>query len=139
MKVSIFRKEHFNAAHRLHIESWSQEKNDEVFGKCNNPNYHGHNYELEVKLTGSIDPVTGYFMNLVDLKQIILDEVVNPFDHKNLNLEIEEFKTLNPTVENIAVVIWNRLRAKIEASIDLVVRVYETPRNYAEYVGPIEA
>jgi len=139
MKVSIFRKEHFNAAHRLHIESWSQERNEEVFGKCNNPNYHGHNYELEVKLTGSIDPVTGYFMNLVDLKQVILDEVVNPFDHKNLNLEIEEFKTLNPTVENIAVVIWDRLRAKIDDGIDLVVRVYETPRNYAEYIGPSPA
>ena len=136
MKVSIFRKEHFNAAHRLHVDAWSAEKNIEIFGKCNNPNFHGHNYELEVKLTGEIDPVTGYFMNLVDLKKIILDKVVDPFDHKNFNLEIEEFKTLNPTVENIAVVIWDRLRPEIDPSIDLGVKLYETPRNYVEYSGP---
>ena len=136
MKVSIFRKEHFNAAHRLHVESWTKEKNLEVFGKCNNPNFHGHNYELEVKLTGEIDPVTGYFMNLVDLKKIIHDKVVDAFDHKNFNLEIDEFKTLNPTVENIAIVIWDRLRSEIDESLELGVRLYETPRNYVEYSGP---
>jgi 6-pyruvoyltetrahydropterin/6-carboxytetrahydropterin synthase len=133
MRISIFRKAHFNAAHRLHVDSWSDEKNREVFGKCNNPYYHGHNYELEVRLTGELDPESGMLINLDDLKEIIRTEVEDYLDHKNLNEEISEFKTLNPTAENICIVIYNRLRAKLDRELDLMVRLYETPRNFIEY------
>ncbi len=135
MKVTVNRKAHFNAAHRLHNPDWSAEKNQEVFGKCNNPNYHGHNYDLIVAVTGKIDPETGYVLDVKVLKDIIKSEVEEPFDHKNLNLDTEEFKALNPTAENIAVVIWNKLRAKINPSLELKVTLYETPRNFVEYSG----
>ncbi|MCO6358466.1 6-pyruvoyltetrahydropterin/6-carboxytetrahydropterin synthase [Roseivirga pacifica] len=133
MKVAVFRKEHFNAAHRLHNADWSDEMNQKVFGKCNNPNYHGHNYELVVKLTGETNPETGYVYDMKVLSDIIKEHVTKRFDHKNLNLDVEEFKTLNPTAENIAVVIYNILREQIEADYDLKVTLYETERNYVEY------
>lgn len=135
MKVTVNRKAHFNAAHRLHNPDWSAEKNQAVFGKCNNPNYHGHNYDLIVAVTGKIDPETGYVLDVKVLKDLIKSEVEEPFDHKNLNLDTEEFKALNPTAENIAVVIWNKLRAKINPSLELKVTLYETPRNFVEYSG----
>lgn len=135
MQVTVNRKAHFNAAHRLHNPDWSAEKNHEVFGKCNNSNYHGHNYELIVSVTGSIDPETGYVMDVKHLKNFIKEEVENRFDHKNLNLDTEEFKQLNPTAENIAVVIWNKLRQRIDQSLDLKITLYETPRNFVEYSG----
>ena len=119
MKVSVFRKAHFNAAHRLHNPNWSEQKNKAIFGLCNNPNYHGHNYELEVKVIGEIDPETGYVIDMKILKQIIKEEVENRFDHKNLNLDTEEFKNLNPTAENIAIVIWKRIRARLNEQLDL--------------------
>ena len=133
MRVSVFRKEHFNAAHRLHNENWSDEKNARVFGKCNNPNYHGHNYELIVKLTGEIDADTGYVYDMKMLSDIIKEHVSDRFDHKNLNLDTEEFNTLNPTAENIAVVIYDILRNKIDAQYELKITLYETERNYVEY------
>ncbi|QKX05660.1 6-carboxytetrahydropterin synthase [Aquimarina sp. TRL1] len=135
MRVKVCRKAHFNAAHRLYRKDWSDAKNNEVFGKCNNPNYHGHNYELIVAVTGEIDPETGFVIDLKTLKDYIKTEIEAPFDHKNLNKEVEEFKELNPTVENIAVVIWNRLRGKINASCDLEITLYETPRNFVIYDG----
>ena len=133
LKTAIFRKEHFNAAHRLFNPNWSDEKNDEIFGKCNNPNYHGHNYELIVKLTGDIDPVTGYVYDTKLLSDLIKQHILNRYDHKNLNLDCEEFKNLNPTAENIAQQIYITLRALIEPSIDLKVILYETERNFVEY------
>ena len=135
MNVTVCRKEHFNAAHRLHNPNWSEEKNAAVFGKCNNPNYHGHNYELIVKLTGPIDPETGYVFDMKVLSELIKTEIINTFDHKNLNLDTVEFKDLNPTAENIAVVIWNRLRAKIKTHLTLSVTLFETDRNAVEYNG----
>lgn len=135
MIVSVFRKGHFNAAHRLHVPEWSDERNTEVFGLCNNPNYHGHNYNLTVKVTGEVDPVTGYVIDLKILKDIIYEEVENRFDHRNLNLDTEEFKHLNPTAENIAVVIWNKLRRRLDNKLELTVTLYETERNYVEYSG----
>jgi 6-pyruvoyltetrahydropterin/6-carboxytetrahydropterin synthase len=135
MKVAIFRKEHFNAAHRLFNPTWSDEKNEEIFGKCNNPNYHGHNYELIVQLKGEIDPDTGYVYDMKVLSDLIKVHVLNKFDHKNLNLDTVEFKHLNPSAENIAVVIWQILRAQIEQKYELIVRLYETERNYVEYDG----
>lgn len=135
MKVSIFRKEHFNAAHRLFNPDWSDAKNEEVFGKCNNPNYHGHNYELIVQLKGEIDPETGYVFDMKVLSDLIKVCVLNKFDHKNLNLDTDEFKHLNPTAENIAVVIWNILREKIDLKFELTIRLYETERNFVEYDG----
>ncbi len=135
MKLAIYRKEHFNAAHRLHNAAWSEEKNREIFGKCNNPNYHGHNYDLVVKLEGPIDPETGYVYDMKRLKDVIREYVTDKFDHKNLNLDTDEFKELNPTAENIAVVIWNILREKIEKKYDLTVRLYETERNFVEFSG----
>lgn len=135
MKVSVCRKAHFNAAHRLHNPKWSDEKNREVFGKCNNPNFHGHNYGLEVWVTGEVDPETGYLLDLKILKDIIEVEVEDRFDHKNLNLDTEEFATLNPTAENICVVIWNLIRAKLDTKLELRVRLYETERNIVEYAG----
>ncbi len=133
MKVSVFRKEHFNAAHRLHNPNWSDEKNQKIFGKCNNPNYHGHNYDLSVKVTGEVDPETGYVMDVKVLSDIIKDKVLNRFDHKNLNLDTKEFASLNPTAENIVVVIYNLLKESIDKSLELKVRLYETERNYVEY------
>lgn len=136
MRVSVYRKAHFNAAHRLHVPKWDEQKNKETFGLCNNPYYHGHNYELEVKVTGDIDPDTGYVVDLGWLKDVIKADVEQKFDHKNLNLEVEPFKsTLNPTAENICVVIWQILREKLDSSLDLGVRLYETPRNYVEFEG----
>lgn len=134
-RVTVHRKAHFNAAHRLFNPNWTDEKNFEVFGKCSNPNYHGHNYELIVSLTGEIDPDTGYVYDLGILKKLIKKEVEEAFDHKNLNIEVEEFKTLNPSVENIAVVIYNKLRVKIQEKYDLEITLYETPRNYVTYRG----
>ncbi len=135
MKVAVFRKAHFNAAHRLHHPGWSEEKNEEVFGKCNNPNFHGHNYDLEVKVVGPIDPDTGYVFDMKILKDLIKHYVTDKFDHKNLNLDTDEFKNVNPTAENIAVVIWNILREKIDKKYDLTIRLYETERNFVEYNG----
>jgi len=135
MALTVYRKAHFNAAHRLYRKNWSEEKNDAVFGKCNNPNYHGHNYELIVGLSGKIDPETGYLIDLKILKDLIYQEVEKPFDHKNLNLDVPEFKDLNPTVENIAVVIWNKLRKKLDKKYKITVTLYETPRNYVTYTG----
>lgn len=132
-KVAIFRKEHFNAAHRLFVPEWSDEKNLEVFGKCSNPHFHGHNYELVVKVTGFPDPKTGYVINLSSLSELIRSEVLVRFDHKNLNLDTREFAHLNPTAENIAVVIYDLLRQKIDPAMDLQVRLYETERNFVEY------
>ena len=133
MKVAVFRKEHFNAAHRLHNPEWDDETNSKVFGKCNNPNYHGHNYELIVKLVGEINPRTGYVYDMKLLSDLIKRRVTDRFDHKNLNLDTEEFKNLNPTAENIVIVIYNLLRSEIEDSIDLKITLYETERNYVEY------
>lgn len=133
MKVAVYRKAHFNAAHRLFNPAWTDEKNQAVFGLCNNPNYHGHNYELEVKVIGEVDPDTGYVIDLGTLKQLILEEVELPFDHKNLNLDVPEFKNLIPTAENICVVIYDKLRARLDLNLQLVVRLYETPRNFVEY------
>ena len=135
MRVKVSRQAHFNAAHRLYRADWSFDKNQEVFGLCNNPNYHGHNYELIVSVTGEIDPITGYVMDMKMLKDLIKSEVENAFDHKNLNLEVPEFKEMNPTAENIAVVIYHKLRPHIEADKDIEVVLYETPRNFVTYSG----
>ncbi|MCH7415346.1 6-carboxytetrahydropterin synthase [Belliella sp. R4-6] len=135
MKIAVYRKEHFNCAHRLHNPNWSEEKNQEIFGKCNNKNYHGHNYELIVKLIGPIDPETGYVYDMKILSDLIKEHVLNKFDHKNLNLDTDEFQNLNPTAENIAVVIWNILRTKIDKKHELIIRLYETERNFVEYDG----
>jgi 6-pyruvoyltetrahydropterin/6-carboxytetrahydropterin synthase len=132
-KVAVFRREHFNAAHRLHNPAWSEDKNDSVFGKCNNPNYHGHNYELILKVVGEPDPGTGYVIDLKMLSDLIKENVLNRFDHKNLNLDTDEFKSLNPTAENIAKVIYNILRQKIDKKLHIQVRLYETERNFVEY------
>lgn len=132
-KIAVFRKEHFNAAHRLDNPAWSKEKNISVFGKCNNPNYHGHNYNLVVKVIGEVDPQTGYLIDLKMLSDLIKENVLEKFDHKNLNLDTKEFKDLNPSAENIAIVIYNILREKIDNKLDLQIRLYETERNYVEY------
>ena len=133
MRISVFRKAHFNAAHRLHNPKWSDEKNKEVFGLCNNPLYHGHNYDLEVRLTGEVNPETGFLYDLKNLKEVIKTHVENHLDHKNLNLEVPEFKELNPTAENICFVIYNILRSKIESEFDISVTLWETPRNFVRY------
>jgi 6-pyruvoyltetrahydropterin/6-carboxytetrahydropterin synthase len=135
MKVSVFRKAHFNAAHRLHVPEWSEEQNRSFFGLCNLPNYHGHNYEVEVMVRGEVDPRSGYVMDMKVLKDLMDETFIEPWDHRNLNLDTEEFKHLNPTAENIVVVIWNKLRKRIDESFELSVRLYETPRNYVEYDG----
>jgi 6-pyruvoyltetrahydropterin/6-carboxytetrahydropterin synthase len=132
-KVAVIRRAHFNAAHRLYNPSWPNEKNEEVFGLCNNPNYHGHNYVLEVKVVGDVDPDTGYVIDIKILKSIIDEEIIERFDHKNLNLDTEEFKNLNPTAENIAVVIYKLLRKRLNPELLLFVKLYETDRNYVEY------
>jgi 6-pyruvoyltetrahydropterin/6-carboxytetrahydropterin synthase len=133
MRVKISRREHFNAAHRLFNNTWSDEKNEKVFGKCNNPNYHGHNYELVVSLTGEPEAETGYVYDMKVLSDIIKQNVLIKFDHKNLNLDCEHFRDLNPTAENIAIVIWNILREKIDHKLDLKITLYETERNFVEY------
>ena len=135
MRVKVSRKAHFNAAHRLYRPDWSATQNQEVFGLCNNPNYHGHNYELIVSVTGEIDPITGYVMDMKVLKDLIKSEVEEAFDHKNLNVEVPEFRTLNPTAENIAVVIYDKLKPHLDTSMELEVVLYETPRNYVTYSG----
>lgn len=135
MRVTVHRKAHFNAAHRLFRKDWDDEQNLRIFGKCSNPNYHGHNYELIVAVTGEIEEDTGFVMDLKVLKDIIYREIEIPFDHKNLNLEVEAFKDLNPTAENIAVVIWNKLKKKLKPELELEVTLYETPRNYVSYRG----
>jgi len=133
MKVKVSRKEHFNAAHRLFNPSWSSEKNEKVFGKCNNPNYHGHNYELIVSVIGEPSPETGYVFDMKILSDLIKENVLLKFDHKNLNLDSEYFKDLNPTAENISIVIWKLLRDKIDSTFDLKITLYETERNFVEY------
>lgn len=133
MKVKISRKEHFNAAHRLYNPSWTDEKNQQIFGKCNNPNYHGHNYEVIVSLTGETDIDTGYVYDMKILSDLIQEHVIQVFDHKNLNLDTNYFKHLNPTAENIAVVIWNILRPLIDSKYELKITLYETERNFVEY------
>ena len=135
MIVTVSRKAHFNAAHRLFRKEWSDKKNAEIFGKCSNPNYHGHNYELVVSVTGRIDRETGFVMDMKVLKDIIKAEVEDYLDHKNLNLEVEDFKNLNPTAENIAVVIYDRIKPKLKETLDLEITLYETPRNYVTYSG----
>ncbi len=135
MKVKISRKSHFNAAHRLYRADWEDSKNQRIFGKCNNPNFHGHNYELIVSITGEIDEETGFVMDMKVLKDLIKDEIEDYMDHKNLNIEVPEFRTLNPTAENIAVVIWNKLRPHIKKEQEIEVVLYETPRNFVTYTG----
>lgn len=135
MSVKVSRKASFNAAHRLHRPDWSDECNQEVFGKCNNPRFHGHNYDLIVSVTGEIDQETGFVMDLKVLKELIHEQIIEALDHKNLNTDVPEFKGLNPTAENIAVVIWNKLRSHIDAEKELEVVLYETPRNFVTYSG----
>ena len=132
-KVAVYRREHFNAAHRLHNPAWDEATNNKVFGKCNNPHYHGHNYELEVKITGEPDAQTGYVMDLKILSDLIQQQVLEKFDHKNLNLDTIYFKELNPTAENIVRVIYDLLRKRIDPALDLHIRLYETERNFVEY------
>jgi len=133
MKVAIYRAAHFNAAHRLYNDKWSSERNQEVFGICTSPNYHGHNYEMEVKVVGEVDPETGMVINLKALKQIIKEEVEDRFDHKNLNLDVPEFENLNTTAENICIVIQQLISKKLSSDLEVTVRLYETPRNFVEY------
>ncbi|AXT58429.1 6-carboxytetrahydropterin synthase [Aquimarina sp. MMG015] len=135
MRIKACRKAHFNAAHRLYRKDWSDEKNTQVFGKCSNPRYHGHNYELVVAVIGDVDPETGFLIDLKILKDYIKSEVEDYMDHKNLNEEVKEFEKLNPTAENIAFVIWNRLRKKLDLRYDIEVTLFETPRNYVIYDG----
>ena len=132
-KVAVYRREHFNAAHRLHNPSWSIEENKAVFGLCNNENYHGHNYDLIVKVVGEVNPSTGYVLDLKELSALIKEQVLDKFDHKNLNLDTAEFASVNPTAENIAIVIYDLLRVKLDAGLDLKITLYETERNFVEY------
>ncbi len=133
MKVTVCRKEHFNAAHRLHNPTWTAEENERYFGKCNNANFHGHNYDLIVKVTGEVDPVSGYVVDMKYLSDLIKEEVLDPFDHKNLNLDTEEFKNLNPSAENISVVIYEKLKNRLNPDFRLKIVLYETERNFCEY------
>jgi 6-pyruvoyltetrahydropterin/6-carboxytetrahydropterin synthase len=135
MKVTVSRRAHFNAAHRLYRPNWSDEKNEAIFGKCNNPHYHGHNYELIVSVTGEVDPETGYVVDVKILKDFIKSEVEDVLDHKNLNLEVPEFKETNPTAENIVIFIYNKLKVVLEERLELEVTLYETPRNFVSYSG----
>ena len=137
MKVTVSRKAHFNAAHRLYNNDWTDARNAKIFGKCANPNFHGHNYELIISVKGEIHPETGFVMDMKILKQLIREEIEEQFDHKNLNEEVTEFKTLNPTAENISVVIWQKLRNKISEELELTVTLYETPRNFVTYTGEL--
>ena len=133
MQVAVFRRAHFTAAHRLHNHAWSEAQNKAVFGLCNNPNYHGHNYELEGKVSGEVDPETGMVVDLGWLADLIRTHIEDRFDHKNLNIDVEEFRQLNPTAENISIVIWQILRRDLPEHLDLQVRLYETPRNFVEF------
>ena len=133
MKVAVYRKEHFNAAHRLNNPDWDEATNQQVFGKCNNPHFHGHNYEIIIKIVGEVDPATGYVIDLKVLGDLTKKYVLNKFDHKNLNEDTEEFKNLNPSAENIAIVIYNLLRDKIDSKFYMQIRLYETERNFVEY------
>ncbi len=133
MKIAVSRKEHFNSAHRLFNAAWSNQKNDSIFGKCNNPNYHGHNYEVIVTLIGEIDPDTGYVFDMKILSDLIKEKILDLFDHKNLNLDVAYFKELNPTAENIAIVIWRILRQQLDEKFELKIKLYETERNFVEY------
>ena len=135
MKVTVSRKAHFNAAHRLYRKDWTDERNNLIFGKCSNPNFHGHNYELIVSVTGEVDTETGYVVDIQFLKDIIKTEVEDAFDHKNLNIEVPEFKDLNPTAEHIAIVIYNKIKPKLKPNLDLEITLYETPRNFVKYSG----
>ena len=135
MIVTVSRKAHFNAAHRLYRKDWTDDKNSSVFGKCNNPNFHGHNYELIVSVTGEIDKETGYVIDIKVLKDIIKVQIEDAFDHKNLNIEVAEFKNLNPTAENIAVVIYNKIKPHLDAHLELEITLFETPRNFVTYSG----
>ena len=135
MKVKVSRKAHFNAAHRLHHAAWSAEQNAEVFGKCTYPNYHGHNYELIASVTGEVDPITGFVMNVSELAAIIKNEVEDPLDHRNLNLDVPHFATVNPTAENIAIFIWQVIKKRLQPDLELEVILYETPRNFVTYTG----
>tara|TARA_R110002072_G_scaffold19684_6_gene72629 strand:- start:335 stop:742 length:408 start_codon:yes stop_codon:yes gene_type:complete len=135
MKVKVNRRAHFNAAHRLYNPKWDEEKNFQIFGKCSNPHFHGHNYELIVSVLGEVDPITGYVIDMKWLKDIIQEKIEERFDHKNLNLELEEFKDKNPTAENIVIVIWKILRKEIPKEMDLSVTLFETPRNFVEFSG----
>lgn len=135
MKVTVSRKAHFNAAHRLHRKDWTDAKNEQVFGKCSNPNFHGHNYELIASVTGKINPETGYVIDIQDLKKIIKTEVEDAFDHKNLNVEVPDFQELNPTAENIVVVIYRKIKKQLPAHLELEVTLFETPRNFVKYSG----
>ena len=135
MRVTVCRKAHFNAAHRLYVKSWDDAKNEAVFGKCSNPHFHGHNYELIVNVTGKIDPITGYVMDMKVLKDLIKVEVEDAFDHKNLNEQVSEFEDLIPTAENIAVVIYNKLLPHLDEDKSLEIVLYETPRNYVRFSG----
>ena len=135
-KVAVFRREHFNAAHRLYNAQWDDQRNSDVFGKCSLPHYHGHNYELEIKVVGEVDENTGFVMDMKRLSDLANEKVLQKFDHRNLNLDTEEFKELNPTAENIAIVIYNLLRPHIDEKLKLFIRLYETPRNFVEF--PVE-
>ena len=135
MKITVSRKAHFNAAHRLFNPEWSDNRNNEVFGKCNNPNFHGHNYELIVSVTGNVDPETGYVIDMNLLKKIIKEEVEENLDHKNLNLDVMEFKSINPTAENICIYIYNKIKTRLDLNLDLEITLYETPRNFVKYSG----
>jgi 6-pyruvoyltetrahydropterin/6-carboxytetrahydropterin synthase len=135
MKVKVSRKAHFNAAHRLHHVAWSAEQNAEVFGKCAYPNYHGHNYELIASVTGEVDPITGFVMNVTELAAIIKAEVEDPLDHRNLNLDVPHFASVNPTAENIAIFIWHAIQKRLQPDLELEVILYETPRNFVTYTG----
>ena len=135
MRVTVNRKAHFNAAHRLYNNEWTDARNNKVFGKCANPNYHGHNYELVVSITGEVHPETGFVMDMKILKKLIRIEIEDQFDHKNLNEEVPEFASLNPTAENISIVIWNKIRAKIDENLELSVTLYETSRNFVTFSG----
>jgi 6-pyruvoyltetrahydropterin/6-carboxytetrahydropterin synthase len=135
MIVTVSREESFNAAHRLHVPEWSSEKNQEYFGLCNRPNYHGHNYRIIVTVSGEVNPQTGYVVDMKTLRDILKKEVTDKFDHRNLNLDTAEFKDLNPTAENIAVVIWNKVRAKLDPALSLSITLYETDRNFVQYSG----
>lgn len=135
MKVRVNRKAHFNAAHRLFNPAWDDAKNLAVFGKCSNPHFHGHNYEMIVSVLGDVDPITGYVVDMKWLKTIISEKVEDRYDHKNLNLEVEEFKDKNPTAENIVIEIWKILRKEIPENMELSITLYETPRNFVEFSG----
>ena len=133
MRIAVFRKAHFNAAHRLHVKEWSDQKNKEVFGPCNNPHFHGHNYELEVKVVGDTDPTTGYMIDMKYLKDLIKEKVEDKLDHRNLNIEVDEFKDINPSCENICFLIWKIISQELGDKYEVTIRLYETPRNFCEY------